>query len=559
MVNKHCNDVSSGAVLKFECEECGRKFTTKPGCNRHKTVAHKNVIKEEMLKRARSVQDKTNACNFKCELCSYTCRSTWALKAHINHKHNEPTSPNEKKPKVSEESKLMRMISSEILNEVVSKVVCTDYKEEEISNKKTPIEPTKEFLTNTAVTLAEMLDNIAGEIHIEDENEEEETEELEDRLDILRGDAPRNKKYTFDEDVENTLVTLPLRDVEELRLKVRNLEDINEGFLKNLENVEAIEAKLRNLEEANQELTQKLKYLTENKNKKFDKKNNEQKTVIEMETNEEEFNLEQILINKDKGYARSNPQEEPQKKPEIHVYDCSGCEKKFNKREHMIVHQKTHEVSCQLCDKLFKTQSKLQEHERKKHDEMICHVQCGRGICVINEVQNEVNNSYKCKFCDEKFSSNNALSKHKQDVHKTYKPCRDIANCVFQAGCYFSHVPVTLGKFRCFQCGEEFSTKNTMMIHRKIHGGVHECRSSITNQCNRGQSCWWSHKTKDQVQQQVFQKVQENLPPPILNSQQQTAPHSHTEVQMTSNQMIVSMLLKMDLQLKKMKEAMNMN
>ena len=247
MVNKHSKDVNSGAVLNFECEECGRKFTTKPGCSRHKPVVHK---KDEILKRARSVEDKTKVCNFKCEHCSYTCRSTWALKAHINHKHEEPTSPNEKKPKVSAESKLMRMISSEIINEVVSEIACSDFKEEEMENKKTPIEPTKEFLTNTAVTLAEMLDNIAGQIDNEGENEEDETKELENRLDMLRGDIPRNMKNTFDEDVENTLVTLPLKDVEVLRLKVRNLEDINEGFIKNLQNVEEIEAKLRNLEKS---------------------------------------------------------------------------------------------------------------------------------------------------------------------------------------------------------------------------------------------------------------------------------------------------------------------
>ena len=35
--NKHCNDVSSGAEMKFECDECDRKFTTKQGRSRHKT------------------------------------------------------------------------------------------------------------------------------------------------------------------------------------------------------------------------------------------------------------------------------------------------------------------------------------------------------------------------------------------------------------------------------------------------------------------------------------------------------------------------------------------
>ena len=95
----------------------------------------------------------------------------------------------------------------------------------------------------------------------------------------------------------------------------------------------------------------------------------------------------------------------------------------------MIIHQKTHEVRCQLCDKRFKTQSKLQEHDRSEHEEMICHVQCGGGICVMNEVNNEVKNSYKCNFCDRTFTSKNSLSTHRMDVHRTFKPCREIANC----------------------------------------------------------------------------------------------------------------------------------
>ena len=98
--------------------------------------------------------------------------------------------------------------------------------------------------------------------------------------------------------------------------------------------------------------------------------------VIEMETNDDEEDLEQFIRNKENGYARSNPQSEPQKKKDIYVYDCSGCEKKFNKREHMQSHQKTHEVRCSLCDEMFKNDRKLQEHTRMDHDEMICHIQC---------------------------------------------------------------------------------------------------------------------------------------------------------------------------------------
>ena len=194
--NKHCNDVSSGAKVEFECDECERKFTTKQGRSLHKTVTHKKEKekKGEMIKRIRSVEVRNNSTNFKCNNCNYSSKSKWALKAHKNHKHQEPTSPNEKKPKVS----------AEVVKNILSEMVHSITNEEEIEKmNKTTIEPTKDFLTNTAVTLAEMLDNIADQIDDKYEDEDGDTEELENRLDILRGDKPRNKMIV-DDDLENT-------------------------------------------------------------------------------------------------------------------------------------------------------------------------------------------------------------------------------------------------------------------------------------------------------------------------------------------------------------------
>ena len=159
-INKNCG--SPGASLNFECDECDRKFTTKQGMNRHKTVTHKKVNekKEEIMKRARSEQEKMDSSN-KCEVCDYKCRSIWALKAHINHKHKEPTSPIEKKPKVSLESEMTRILCSEVVDDILGLVHSLVKGEDTEKRNKTTIEPTKDFLTNTAVTLAEMLDSIA--------------------------------------------------------------------------------------------------------------------------------------------------------------------------------------------------------------------------------------------------------------------------------------------------------------------------------------------------------------------------------------------------------------
>ena len=173
-------------------------------------------------------------------------------------------------------------------------------------------------------------------------------------------------------------------------------------------------------------------------------------------------------------------------------------------------------------------------------------MQCDNGQCTRAETSDtQMENLHKCNFCDETFSSRNSLSTHKSDVHRTYKPCRDPINCVYQAGCYFSHVPLTMGKVRCFQCGEEFSTKNTMMTHRKIHGEVKKCQKQISGQCDRGNSCWYDHE------EQVFQQVKENLPPPL-----QKIPMMKPQMK-NQTQILVEMLNVMDLELKKIKGVLN--
>ena len=544
--NKHCIDVSSGAKIEFECDECDRKFTTKPGRTRHKTVTHTKNKNKEIVKRNRSVGGKSDVNLFECEDCNYSSKSKWALKTHKHHKHKEPTSPNEKKPKISSEV-------SEVVEDILLEVVHNIFREEETENKdKIKIEPTKEFLTNTAATLAEMLDSIANQVDDEDEAEDDDTEEIENRLDILRGNEPRHKK-TVDDKPENTLVTLPLREVEEMRCKLRNLEDINADLANKLKDVEELRNNVKNLEEINQDLQYKFGQSEENNKKKEQKKNKgqdrEELIVIEMDTNDEDYDIEELVRNKETGYTRSNPQVGAQKKKEVSTFDCEVCEKKFNKREHMMSHHKTHKANCTMCSQVFKTNKDLQAHIRI-HEEMICHIQCEGGRCSMSETERSQTESlHKCNFCEQMFPSKNTLSTHRTDVHRTFKPCRDPVNCQYQTGCYFSHIPVNMGKVRCYQCGEDFDTKNTMMIHRKIHGEVKQCRRMMTNQCDRRENCWWSHETKDQV----FQMVSENLQPPIQQPQMQMREQS------PSNEMLVNMVKVMTKELMKIKELLNMN
>ena len=80
-----------------------------------------------------------------------------------------------------------------------------------------------------------------------------------------------------------------------------------------------------------------------------------------METNEEDDGIKELLRNKVNGFIRPNPQNPAEKKMGRNSFDCPGCEMKFTSREHMVSHQKTHEIDCTVCESDFQSNYKLQE------------------------------------------------------------------------------------------------------------------------------------------------------------------------------------------------------
>ena len=98
------------------------------------------------------------------------------------------------------------------------------------------------------------------------------------------------------------------------------------------------------------------------------------------------------------------------------------------------------------------------------------------------------------------------MVQHRQANHPTSKPCLNIDQCKFGIDCFYSHIPIPEGCFRCLQCGEEFETidewcsigKPTMS---KI--GVKICTKFMENKCTKGQEYWWLHET-------VFSKNSKN-------------------------------------------------
>ena len=107
------------------------------------------------------------------------------------------------------------------------------------------------------------------------------------------------------------------------------------------------------------------------------------------------------------------------------------------------------------------------------------------------------------------------MTKHRRETHYTFKPCRNIISCIFEEECVVNHDPIPVGLHRCFQCGNDYSSKNEMMIHRKnAHEGVKTCKNYLQNKCQRDTECWWKHDNNSE-ENLDFQQNPVNLAPPI--------------------------------------------
>ena len=204
-------------------------------------------------------------------------------------------------------------------------------------------------------------------------------------------------------------------------------------------------------------------------------------------------------------------------------FKCKICNLVQNTKSKLENHMKNHEEDADwLCDGIPSSEEcSFQSNDRMllvQHLKEVGHVSNMLKMTNIEEipdntthnatekevVQEIETNKRKCKFCVETFSSTSHLASHRREIHPTSKPCRNIDQCIFGLECYYSHIPIEEGCFRCYQCGEEFKSINEMMLHRKrTHEGVQDCKKFLTNQCTKGsETCWFMHNARQRIQVQ---------------------------------------------------------
>ena len=246
-------------------------------------------------------------------------------------------------------------------------------------------------------------------------------------------------------------------------------------------------------------------------------------------------------------------------------FKCNICNLIKDTKNKLITHMKNHDEDADwVCDGGSETEEDCSFQSNGK-PLLISHVNetghKSRMLEIVDVRQEHIQNTQEkgemrkkqCPFCNETFTSQNQVTRHRKDIHPTFKPCRNIDKCKFQSECFFSHELIPEGKFRCFQCGDDFNTRHDMMIHRKSEHieDIKTCKEFVLNQCDKETKCWWKHET----QLPGFWQAPENLAPPVsIWNLQRTQQETKQNPQNQPNQRIMIMLTQLEEQLALIKQ-----
>ena len=128
--------------------------------------------------------------------------------------------------------------------------------------------------------------------------------------------------------------------------------------------------------------------------------------------------------------------------------------------------------------------------------------------------QKEEENVITCKTCGDKFSTKWSLMNHRKAKHiNTVAFCRNKleGKCDFaDEKCWWNHAEKSTDNIQCFICNHVFETKTQMMIHRKNeHKEIVKCCSQFQQgTCRfRNDSCWFLHELEGFTEAKEFDRT----------------------------------------------------
>jgi KRAB domain-containing zinc finger protein len=136
------------------------------------------------------------------------------------------------------------------------------------------------------------------------------------------------------------------------------------------------------------------------------------------------------------------------------LYKCEHCGREFDGVQGLLVHVRSHKevelLQCGFCERRFKSQILLTEHENSHLLEKPCTF-CNRTFRKDEELEEHLRihtgeKPFECRHCPKKFRNKANLDNH-EFLHSGLRP------------------------YKCEHCKKAFKTKNDRKVHLRIHTG----------------------------------------------------------------------------------------
>ena len=168
-------------------------------------------------------------------------------------------------------------------------------------------------------------------------------------------------------------------------------------------------------------------------------------------------------------------------------------------------------MNCFQCDKEVANKGQLKMHMEKEH-----------AMVQLSSVQSKI---IECRICSKTFQDKRNFMQHRKSDHfEVVAFCQNESEgkCIFSSDkCWWKHKEKddqNIGStIKCFICQNMFSSKDSMMMHRKkMHRNlVKECIKSRNSECDYGENeCWFIHGTNNTLEEgnkQNFENMEEDV------------------------------------------------